>query len=128
MKFDFDTLQEEDSPYPEVRASVSNIDDPDTPALTIRVWIVGLFLSLAGGYVSFLLSRFPSSLTVFADRSGLNVFFNFRQPAPLVIPIVLLLVAHPLGKFLSYSLPTSPSAYALQEVSGPRRASFPCYD
>ncbi len=48
MKFDFDTLQEEDSPYPEVRASVSNIDDPDMPALTIRMWIVGLVLSLLG--------------------------------------------------------------------------------
>lgn len=46
MKFDFDNLQEEDSPYPEVRASVSNIDDPDMPVLTFRMWIVGLFLSL----------------------------------------------------------------------------------
>jgi hypothetical protein len=119
MKFDFDTLQE-DSPYPEVQASVLNIDDPDMPALTIRVWIIGLFFSLAGGYVSsFLLSCFPSSLTVFGDCSSLNVFFNFCQPMPLVIPIVLLLIAHPLGKFLSYLLLTSSSAYALQEVSGP---------
>ena len=67
---------------------------------------------------------FPPSLTVFADHSGLNVFFNFHQPAPLIIPIVLLLVAHPLGKFLSYSLSTSPSAYALQEVSGPHFLSM----
>jgi hypothetical protein len=48
MKFDFNTLQEEDSPYPEVRASVSNIDDPDMPALTIRMWVIGLFLSCLG--------------------------------------------------------------------------------
>ncbi|KAG8941753.1 hypothetical protein FRC00_012221, partial [Tulasnella sp. 408] len=31
---------EEDSPYPEVRASVSNTDDPDMPTLTFRMWIV----------------------------------------------------------------------------------------
>ncbi|GAA6001745.1 hypothetical protein JCM5350_007212, partial [Sporobolomyces pararoseus] len=30
--------EEEDSPYPEVRASVSNIDDPEMPSLTFRVW------------------------------------------------------------------------------------------
>ena len=52
MKFDFNTLQEEDSPYPEVRASVSNIDDPDMPALTIRMWFIGLFLSSLGRYVT----------------------------------------------------------------------------
>ena len=48
MKFDFSTLQEEDSPYKEVRASVSNIDDPDMPVLTIRMWLVGLFLCSIG--------------------------------------------------------------------------------
>jgi OPT family oligopeptide transporter len=46
----------------------------------------------------------------------LNVFFNFRQPAPLVIPIVLLLIAHPLGKFLSYSLPITD--YRLPRILG----------
>ncbi|KAI9511495.1 OPT-domain-containing protein [Russula earlei] len=96
MRFDFDTLLEEDSPYPEVRASVSNIDDPDMPVLTIRMWLVGLFLSLTG--------------------SAMNVFFNFRQPAPIVIPVVLLLIAHPLGKFLSYSLPIT--VYRLPRVLG----------
>lgn len=37
---------EEDSPYPEVRASVSNTDDPDMPCLTFRVWVVGLTLCI----------------------------------------------------------------------------------
>jgi hypothetical protein len=58
MKFDFDNLQDEDSPYPEVRASVSNIDDPDMPTLTIRMWFVGLLLSLAGRFVPLLISFF----------------------------------------------------------------------
>lgn len=96
MKFDFDNLQDEDSPYPEVRASVSNIDDPDMPTLTIRMWFVGLILSLAG--------------------SGMNLFFNFRQPAPTVVPIVLLLIAHPLGKLLAYCLPIT--IYRLPRVLG----------
>lgn len=41
------TTEKEDSPFPEVRASVSNIDDPDMPAMTIRMWFVGLVLCLA---------------------------------------------------------------------------------
>ena len=47
MEFDFDAIEDEDSPYPEVRASVSNIDDPDMPAMTIRMWCVGLVLCMA---------------------------------------------------------------------------------
>lgn len=50
MGFDFDALnEEEDSPYPEVRASVSNIDDPEMPAMTIRMWVIGLFLCIVAG-------------------------------------------------------------------------------
>src|ERR1700733_5356230 len=109
MKFDFNTLQEEDSPYPEVRASVSNIDDPDMPALTIRMWVIGLFLSTLGRYVSPSFCAFPvvsyGFPLLFRNCSAMNIFFNFRQPAPFVFPIVLLLIAHPLGKYLAYSLP-----------------------
>ncbi|KAF9523850.1 oligopeptide transporter [Crepidotus variabilis] len=85
MDFDFDAIDEEDSPYPEVRASVSNIDDPDMPALTIRMWFIGLILCLIGG--------------------ALNVFFNLRSPAPSVVPLALLLVSYPCGKFLAYIMP-----------------------
>ncbi|KAJ7286788.1 OPT oligopeptide transporter protein-domain-containing protein [Mycena rebaudengoi] len=85
MEFDFDTIEEEDSPFPKVRASVSNIDDPDMTALTIRMWFVGLFLCTIS--------------------SSVNVFFNFRQPVPSVIPLALLLIAYPFGKFLAFVLP-----------------------
>ena len=51
MEFDFEADEDEDSPYPEVRASVSNIDDPEMPAMTVRMWIIGLILTLASGYV-----------------------------------------------------------------------------
>jgi len=49
MELDLDAIEEEDSPYPEVRASVSNIDDQDMPTMTIRMWFIGLFLCTAGG-------------------------------------------------------------------------------
>ena len=39
--------------------------------------------------------------------SSFNVFFNFRDPAPYISPIVLLLVSHPMGKFLAFSLPNT---------------------
>ncbi|KAG5636574.1 hypothetical protein H0H81_007582 [Sphagnurus paluster] len=85
MEFDFDAIDDEDSPFPEVRASVSNIDDPDMPALTIRMWFVGLLLCMVS--------------------SALNVFFNFRSPAPTVVPLALLLISYPFGKFLAFTLP-----------------------
>lgn len=52
MEFDFDNIDEEDSPYAEVRASVSNIDDTEMPALTIRMWFVGLLLCITSRYFS----------------------------------------------------------------------------
>lgn len=51
MEFDFDAIEEEDSPFPEVRASVSNIDDPDMPATTLRMWFVGLLLCMVSRQV-----------------------------------------------------------------------------
>jgi OPT family oligopeptide transporter len=123
MKFDFGSLQEEDSPYPEVRASVSNIDDPDMPVLTVRMWLVGLSLSFIGRYVSLYSSS--SHTPHLGNSSAMNVFFNFRQPAPIVIPIVILLIAHPLGKFLSYCLPIT--VYRLPRFLGGAQFSLnPC--
>lgn len=76
---------EEDSPYPEVRASVSNIDDPSMPSLTIRVWIIGLALALV--------------------VSAANTFLYFRYPSPIVSAILVQLVSYPLGKFMANVLP-----------------------
>ena len=52
----------------------------------------------------------------------MNMFFNFRQPAPFVTPLVLLLVAHPLGKFLAYLLPFT--VYRLPNFLGGARFSL----
>lgn len=81
----FEEDEDEDSPYPEVRASVSNIDDPEMPTTTVRMWIIGLVLVIVAG--------------------SANVFFNFRAPAPGIVSNVLLLVAHPLGKLVAYAMP-----------------------
>lgn len=82
----FELEEEEDSPFPEVRASVSNIDDPEMPCLTFRAWVLGLFLTALGG--------------------GVNLFFSVRYPAPLITPITVQVVSYPMGKFLAYVLPT----------------------
>ncbi|EJD55068.1 OPT-domain-containing protein [Auricularia subglabra TFB-10046 SS5] len=76
---------DEDSPFPEVRASVSNIDDVTMPAMTFRMWTLGMLLCIVA--------------------SGANIFFNFRQPSPQIVPLVLLLISYPAGKLMAYSLP-----------------------
>ncbi|KAG8855931.1 hypothetical protein FRC20_000665 [Serendipita sp. 405] len=77
--------EEEDSPYPEVRASVSNTDDPEMPAMTFRMWFCGIFLCMIA--------------------IALNTFFNFRFPSPSLSPLVVLLLSYPMGKFLAMTLP-----------------------
>ncbi|KAK4703743.1 hypothetical protein P7C70_g2476, partial [Phenoliferia sp. Uapishka_3] len=76
---------EEDSPYPEVRASVSNYDDPDMPVLTFRAWFLGLFFASLVG--------------------GLNAFFMFRYPSPNITPILVQVVSFPFGKLFAWLLP-----------------------
>lgn len=106
MGFDFDTLgeEEEDSPFPEVRASVSNIDDPEMPAMTLRMWLIGLTLCLISSYVSSYAQPLPADVPVFR---ALNVYYTFRNPAPSVAPLALVLIAYPIGKFLAFVIPTT---------------------
>lgn len=77
--------EEEDSPYPEVRASVSNIDDLEMPCLTFRTWFLGTFFAII--------------------VTALNTFFVFRYPAPSISPILVQILAYPLGKVLAWVLP-----------------------
>ena len=79
--------EEEDSPHPEVRASVSNIDDVDMPCLTFRSWFLGLFFTLL--------------------VSSVNVFFTFRYPAPIVTPVIVQVISYPFGKALAQLLPAT---------------------
>ncbi|BGP43973.1 hypothetical protein JCM10450v2_008189 [Rhodotorula kratochvilovae] len=78
-------VEEEDSPYPEVRASVSNYDDPDMPVLTFRSWTIGLVFCIV--------------------ISAVNCFFNLRYPAPLITPIITQVLSYPIGKLFARFLP-----------------------
>ncbi|OAQ82164.1 OPT oligopeptide transporter family [Purpureocillium lilacinum] len=73
------------SPYAEVRAVVSNKDDPKTPCSTIRSWFIGLFFSLLLAFI--------------------NQLFDIRQPAIRVMANVAQLLAYPIGKAAENWLP-----------------------
>ena len=60
---------EEDSPYTEVRSAVADIDDPDMPCNTIRVWILGVIMAtVIPGFNQFCASL--SSFSVDSTHSG----------------------------------------------------------
>lgn len=76
---------DEDSPYPEVRAAVSNLDDPEMPALTFRVLFIGILMTVI--------------------RAALNTFFRLRPPAPYIAPTLVCFFAYPFGQLLAWMLP-----------------------
>jgi hypothetical protein len=45
-------LSTEHSPYAEVRAVTSAHDDPETPSLTFRVWVIGIIFSGLGAFIN----------------------------------------------------------------------------
>ncbi|KAK7204426.1 OPT oligopeptide transporter protein-domain-containing protein [Myxozyma melibiosi] len=75
----------EDSPYPEVRAAVPNVDDSSMPVNTIRMWVLGLILSTVG--------------------SSLNMFFSMHSPAFTLTPFVVSIIAWPLGRAWDLIMP-----------------------
>jgi OPT family small oligopeptide transporter len=84
--FDPDAQDEEDdSPYPEVRAAVANTDDPDMPVNTIRAWFIGILGAIL--------------------LPGVNQFFFFRYPSVFIGQLVIQLVTFPIGRLLSFALP-----------------------
>jgi hypothetical protein len=68
--------EEENSPYPEVRAAVHNFDE-DVPCNTVRAWTIGLTLVVFG--------------------ASMNTIFSLRQPAISIGPLVAQIVAWPIG-------------------------------
>ncbi|KAF2709743.1 small oligopeptide transporter [Pleomassaria siparia CBS 279.74] len=77
-------IDEEDSPYAEVRAAVPNTDQ-DLPANTIRAWVLGLILSFFGAAV--------------------NTIFSLRTPVIGIGVIVAQLIAYVLGNAWARFLP-----------------------
>ncbi|KAL6236137.1 hypothetical protein BDW75DRAFT_250321 [Aspergillus navahoensis] len=66
----------ENSPYPEVRAAVPNIDEGGH-SNTFRAWAIGMFLATIG--------------------SALNMLFSMRQPYIIIPSYVAQVVAYPIG-------------------------------
>ncbi|KUI63191.1 Sexual differentiation process protein isp4 [Cytospora mali] len=72
------SILQDDSPYAEVRASVSPTDDPDTPVNTIRAWCIG----------------FVTCTVV----TACNVLLSLRRSPVTISPVVVQLIAYPMGR------------------------------
>lgn len=86
-------IPQDDSPYPEVRASVPNTDNPATPQNTIRMWVIGLLMTTLG--------------------CGLNLLFSLREPVFEISPFVSALLAWPIGRLWEKFVPTKITVFGL---------------
>ncbi|KAJ7811984.1 OPT oligopeptide transporter protein-domain-containing protein, partial [Mycena leptocephala] len=77
---------DDESPYPEVRAAVSSVDDPSMPVNTFRMWFLGIVLTIL--------------------LAGINQVFEYRAPSVFITGIVGQLISLPMGKSLQWILPT----------------------
>ena len=64
-------LVTENSPYAEVRAVVSNVDDPTMPSFTLRVWLIGIILVVAGAFINQLFAVRQPSIRVSSEVAQL---------------------------------------------------------
>ncbi|KAK3956275.1 OPT oligopeptide transporter protein-domain-containing protein [Pseudoneurospora amorphoporcata] len=69
-------LAEDNSPYPEVRASVRNYD-VEMPVNTIRAWTIGMLLCTIG--------------------SAVNMLLSLRNPSIMLSTLAIQLIAYPIG-------------------------------
>ncbi|KAL2158912.1 hypothetical protein VTH06DRAFT_2942 [Thermothelomyces fergusii] len=74
----------DNSPYAQVRASVSPTDDTSLSISTPRMWALSILFSVLG--------------------SSTNLFFSLRYPSVAITPVIALLMAHPLGLLWDYLL------------------------
>ncbi|KZW01241.1 OPT-domain-containing protein [Exidia glandulosa HHB12029] len=77
----------DNSPYPEVRAVVSNTDDPTLPCSTLRAWVIGLILACGG--------------------AACNQFFSPRQPKIVLSVYTAQVLAYPLGTLWARFIPNA---------------------
>lgn len=94
--------EDDDSPYPEVRASVSNVDDPSMPSITFRSLLLGLGLS--------------------ALASAVNTFLSQRNPPIQIVAIIVQILAHPLGTVMANVLPIRSFSFRLPSLRKGRNA------
>ncbi|KAB5523870.1 OPT oligopeptide transporter protein-domain-containing protein [Coniochaeta sp. 2T2.1] len=85
---DDDSFQEDDppdnSPYPQVRASVAPTDNTSLSINTPRMWFLSTLFSFLG--------------------SSTNLFFSLRYPSVSITPVIALLLVHPMGLMWDYFL------------------------
>ncbi|KAJ9606745.1 hypothetical protein H2200_008754 [Cladophialophora chaetospira] len=74
----------DNSPYPEVRASVPATDNTSLSINTPRMWILSMLFAIAG--------------------SATNLFFSLRYPSVAITPVIALVLVHPLGKLWDFIL------------------------
>jgi hypothetical protein len=74
----------DNSPYPQVRASVSSTDNTTLSINTPRMWFLSTLFSILG--------------------SSTNLFFSLRYPSVSITPVIALLLVHPLGLLWDYFL------------------------
>ena len=67
----------DNSPYAQVRASVSAIDNTTLSINTPRMWFLSMLFAILG--------------------SSTNLFFSLRYPSVSITPVIALLLVHPLG-------------------------------
>lgn len=79
------TEEEEDSPYPEVRAAVRNYDE-DLPCNTVRAWTIGLTLVFVG--------------------ASMNTLFSLRAPSIGLGALIAQIIAWPIGHAWAKVMPT----------------------
>ncbi|KAI1425520.1 OPT-domain-containing protein [Xylaria sp. FL1777] len=74
----------DNSPYPQVRASVAPFDNITLSINTPRMWSLSCLFSILG--------------------SSTNLFFALRYPSVAITPVIALLLVHPLGLLWDYLL------------------------
>ncbi|KAI1651420.1 OPT-domain-containing protein [Daldinia loculata] len=77
----------DNSPYAQVRASVSPTDNTSLSINTPRMWTLSTLFSILG--------------------SSTNLFFSLRYPSVAITPVIALLLVHPLGILWDYILKRS---------------------
>lgn len=100
--------EEEDSPYPEVRAAVRNFDE-DVPCNTLRAWTIGLMLVVLG--------------------ASMNTLFSLRAPSIAIGPLIAQIISWPMGhgwamfvpdksfSFFGKRIPLNPGPFNIKEHS-----------
>ncbi|KAH9178904.1 OPT-domain-containing protein [Lactarius sanguifluus] len=84
--FSSETIEVQDSPYPEVRAAVANTDDPDMIVIPSECkWFIGMLFAII--------------------VPAFNTVISMRSPFVVINVLLVQVFTLPLGKFLEWALP-----------------------